>query len=63
MERKELAYIKDTHISNLTNLTEKQKIIFESSLRLHSIAPWYTKSNSKKARELIELIRDNKNNL
>lgn len=63
VERKELAYIKDTHISNLTNLTEKQKIIFESSLRLHSIAPWYTKSNSKKARELIELIRDNKNNL
>lgn len=63
VERKELAYIKDTHISNLTNLTEEQKVIFESSLRLHSIAPWYAKTNSKKARDLVELIREeNKNN-
>lgn len=60
VDRKELAYIKDTYISNLTNLTEEQKVIFESSLRLHSIAPWYAKSNSKKARELIEEIQDYK---
>ena len=62
VERKELAYIKDTYISNLTNLTEEQKVIFESSLRLHSIAPWYAKANSKKVRDLIELIQDHKNN-
>lgn len=63
VDRKELAYIKDTHISNLTNLTEEQKVIFESSLRFHSIAPWYAKVNSKIARDLIEIIReDNANN-
>lgn len=55
--RKELAYIKDTHISNLTDLSEEQKIIFESSLRIHSIAPWYAKTNSKKVKHLIELIQ------
>lgn len=56
--RNELAYIKDTYISNLTDLSEEQKLIFESSLRLHSIAPWYSKSNSKKIKYLIELIRE-----
>ena len=58
----ELAYIKDTLISNLTNLTREQQEIFETSLRLHSIAPWYSKANSKKARDLIELLQEEENN-
>lgn len=54
VEQKKLAYIKDTHILNLANLTDKQKIIFETSLRIHSIAPWYMKTNSKKVWLLME---------
>ena len=52
----ECAFIPESIIKNLNNISKEARKKFEILLRIHSIAPWYCKTKSSKANELSELI-------
>lgn len=54
----ECAFIPETYIDELSNLTVDKRKKFETMLRLHSIAPWYSKTKSIKINDLINYKQD-----
>lgn len=54
---RELAYIKDLLVDH-SGLSAQQRILFETLLRYHSIAPWYSKVNDSKIPKLKTTIRE-----
>lgn len=52
----ELAYINDWMIDK-SDLTPEQCILFETMLRCHSIAPWYSKVNHSQLKKLENIIK------
>ena len=54
----ECAFIPESVVKNLNNISKEARKRFEILLRIHSIAPWYCKTKSSKANELFEFISD-----
>lgn len=48
------AYISETLIKNLKNIDPKDALYLEAILRLHSIAPWYSKAKAVKTNEVLK---------
>lgn len=54
------AYINEPIIKSLKGVSSKDALYLEALLRLHSIAPWYSKSKAAKANNLLKIFNDDK---
>lgn len=55
------AYINEPIIKSLKGVNPKDALYLEALLRLHSIAPWYSKTKSSKANELLKIFSNDRN--